>query len=348
MIILAVDTSCDETSAAIVDGVRVLSNVVSSQVRYHKKFGGVVPFLAQRLHKERIDSVVELAISRAGCTRRDIQALAVTYGPGLAPALQVGISHMQALAAELTVPLYGINHMVGHLASCLAQVGKRSVPVEVFPALGVLVSGGHSEFVVIPKIGQYHIVGETLDDALGEAYDKVAKMLGLGYPGGKLVSHLAKTGNKDRFTLPIPMRYSKDCNLSYSGLKNAVRLLIDSEQTSGSLSATTIADICATFEEVAQASLLIKLERALREHEVKSLLVAGGVAANTVLRGKVRRIAKAFGVSVLFPAAPRLCGDNAAMIGVAASLEIAAGKQPIEVDMLDRVPGLRIDEGSFV
>ncbi|MEI6477915.1 MAG: tRNA (adenosine(37)-N6)-threonylcarbamoyltransferase complex transferase subunit TsaD [bacterium] len=342
MIILAIDTSCDETSVAVVDGRRILSNVVSSQIRYHRKFGGVVPFLAQRLHKERIDSVLELAVERSGLSWNQIEAIAVTQGPGLAPALQVGIEKARDLSARHNLPLYAINHMAGHIASCLAQTGSRK-PEVTYPALAVLVSGGHSELVLMKSFGDFQVIGETLDDALGEAYDKVAIMLGLGYPGGRLVAKLAKEGNPDAFPLPIAMRYSKDLNLSYSGLKNAVRLvtLACKEESGGALTATQINDICASFQNVAQQSLLVKVEKALKDHpEVSSILLAGGVAANAELRRRLRSLAKKYQLSFHVPANLKLCTDNAAMIGVAASLGIENTLQPSAPEAIDRKPGL--------
>ncbi len=345
MKILAIDTSCDETSAAVVNDRRILSNVISSQVRFHKKYGGVVPFLAQRLHKERIDAVVELALQRAGCGMSDIDALAVTYGPGLAPALQVGIETARTLALSHTLPLYPINHMAGHIASCFAQTGSR-VPADLeLPALAVLVSGKHSDLVYFERFGEFTILGQTLDDAIGEAYDKIARMLGLGYPGGRIVAKLAEEGDPTRFALPIPMQNSGDLNLSYSGLKNAARLVIEAarEAAGGELDRQTICDICAIFEEVAQKSLLLKVESALRQRpEVRTVLLGGGVAANVALRRRLRSLARQYDVQLVVPANLKLCTDNAAMIGVAASMAIEEGAKPVEPGSVDRVPGLAL------
>jgi N6-L-threonylcarbamoyladenine synthase len=341
MIILAIDTSCDETSVAVTQGLTILSNVISSQVRFHKKFGGVVPFLAQRLHRERIDSVVELALQRAGVGVEEIEAIAVTYGPGLAPALQVGLETAEALRRKLSIPLYAINHMAGHIASCFAGKAKPELP-----ALAILVSGGHTEWVYMKSFTEVEVVGATLDDALGEAYDKVAKMLGLGYPGGKLVSKLALEGDSSAYTLPVAMQYSKDLNISYSGLKNAVRLLIE-ELKGGHHQATIdrqqICDVCATFEDVAQKALLIKVEKALIAYpETKTLLLAGGVSANNELRKRLRTLAKKMGINLVVPPNLRLCTDNAAMIGLAAYLGIELGQQPVNTEKLDRVPNLSL------
>lgn len=348
MIILGIDTSCDETSVAVVNNNRVLSNVISSQVRYHKKYGGVVPMLAGRLHEERIDSVVELALRRADVSRHDLEAVGVTYGPGLAPALQVGIAKAKALAASLTLPLYPVNHMAGHIASCVTQVGSKPVPELSYPFLSLLVSGSHTELVVCKKWGEFQIIGQNLDDALGEAYDKVARMLGLGYPGGKVAAELAQQGSP-LYELPIPMLRSGDLNFSYSGLKNAVRLLIEELKTKngdGFLTRQQILDISASFEEVAHASVVKKVEKALSSFpETRQLLVGGGVAANQVLRRKLRSLARPFEVEVLFPTAANLCSDNGAMIAVAAWMNIEAGQKPAEPSSIDRVPYLSLEEG---
>ena len=342
MFILAIDTSCDETSVAVTQGVRVISNVVSSQVRYHKKFGGVVPFLAQRLHSERIASVVKLALQRAKVSVAHIDAIAVTYGPGLAPALQVGIEYAKKSAQEENKPLYAVDHMAGHMAACLAQVGNRQLPAVHYPLLAVLVSGGHSELVRVNSWGNWSVIGQTVDDALGEAYDKVAKMLGLGYPGGKLVSKLAESGNENAYSLPVAMLRSGNLNLSFSGLKNAVRLLIES--LGKEPSRQQIIDVCASFEQVAQKSLVLKVEAALQSESYGTVLLAGGVAANNALRHKMRTLCAEYGVTLRLPTNKTLCTDNAAMIGVAAYLGICSGQQPTSIKLLDRIPGLTLGE----
>lgn len=348
MNILAIDTSCDETSIAVTYGYRVLSNVVSSQVRQHRQYGGIVPFLAQRLHKERIEAVVTIAVERAKLTWQDIGAIAVTYGPGLAPALEVGLEYAKKLSKEHNLPLYGVDHMAGHIASCYAQVGSKQPKIEM-PCLALLVSGGHTELVYFEKFGIFQIIGQTLDDALGEAYDKLAKMLGLGYPGGRLVSQRAFLGDSGHYSLPIPLQYSKDLNFSFSGLKNAARLLILAvKQDRSELTEQEINDICASFERVAQESVLLKVEKALKAYpEVKTLLLGGGVAANKVLRRKLRILLKKYRVKFAMPLNMKLCTDNAAMIGVAAGLGIKAGQKPVLPGNLDRKPGLSLEESSL-
>jgi len=341
MKILSIDTSCDETSVAVTEGVRVLSNTISSQVRYHKKYGGVVPMLAGRLHAERIESVIAESLQTAGITEIELEAIAVTYGPGLAPALQVGIATATAWAERLDLPLYGVNHMKGHIVGCFAQVGSKMAPLPKYPALVVLMSGSHSELVRMDSFTEYHILGQTLDDALGEAYDKVGRMLGLGYPGGKLVAKLAQQGNSTVYSLPIPMQRSGNLNLSYSGLKNAVRLLIDEEKP---LNLEKTANIAASFERSAQQSVVDKVKKALAEYpDTQQLLLGGGVAANSNLRSNLRAVAKEFEIPFLTPPNLKLCTDNAGMIGVAAYFGIEAGQQPVEEIPLDRVPYLSLE-----
>lgn len=331
---LAIDTSCDDTSVAITEGNTVLANIISSQVKDHAVFGGVVPFLAQRLHRERINAVIELAFRESGTDWGSIDALAVTYGPGLAPALEVGIQKAEELAEVHGLPLYAINHMAGHIASCFTD------KLPEFSLMSLLLSGGHSELVLLEDFSNITILGQTLDDALGEAYDKVARMVGLGYPGGRALAERAAIGNPEAYELPIPMLRSGDLNLSYSGLKNAVRLLV-LEQTE--LTEVVINDIAASFERVAQASVLKKVEKALETYpEVRQLAFGGGVAANTVLREKLRVLCEVRDVELLVPATMSLCADNAAMIGIAASFGIEAGLQPVTAK-IDRTPYLSLE-----
>lgn len=350
MIFLSIDTSCDETSVALTNGQQILSNVISSQVKEHGRFGGVVPMLAQRLHKERIDRVIALALQRAHCLPADVKAVAVTYGPGLAPALQVGIEAAKKCSLEYIVPLYAVDHMLGHLFSPFGQVGSNKPPTIIAPLLAVLVSGGHTELIRMIKVGQYEVVGETVDDALGEAYDKVAVMLGLGYPGGQALAILAENGRPDRYNLPIPMQQSCNLNLSYSGLKTATRVLIKhlKEEYGEALPEPIIKNVAASFQYVAQRALLLKIERALVQYsDTKMLVLAGGVAANTVLRAQVRLLAVQRGLVVAMPRSKRMSADNAAMIGVAAWFHQQAGQLPANLALLDRNPSLRVDQSAL-
>lgn len=337
MTFLAIDTSCDETSVAVTEKTTIRANVISSQVKEHAEFGGVVPFLAQRLHRERIEAVIELAFREAKTAWNDIDAIAVTYGPGLAPALEVGLETAQKLAETHQKPLYAINHMAGHIASVYTVVEPK------YPLLALLLSGGHSEMVLVQSFGDFKIIGQTLDDALGEAYDKVAKMLGLGYPGGRLLAEAAQRGNPEAYELPIPMKNSGDLNLSYSGLKNAVRLLINDL---GELDNQKVADVAACFERVAQESVMMKLKKALQQNpEVNQLAFGGGVAANTVLREKLRRVCEEHSVELLIPENMALCTDNAAMIGLAAWFGIGAGLQAT-TGRVERVPYLSLNDNT--
>ncbi len=345
MKILAVDTSCDETSIAVTEGRTVLSNVVSSQVRQHRTFGGVVPFLAQRLHRERIDAVAELALKRAGCTWSDIECLAVTYGPGLAPALEVGIAWVRTKAGAHQLPVLAVNHMQGHVASVAARPSRRDTPL-TFPLIACLVSGGHSEFAYFEHdLRQAVLVGQTLDDALGEAYDKVAVMLGLGYPGGAALAQLARDGDPNRVPLPVPLETYKDCTLSYSGLKTAVKRTVAATPL---LSRQEAADIAASFERRAQEHAVSRLERAVAAFpHVEQVVLAGGVAANTELRKRARALARRRKVALALPPSKRMATDNAAMVGIAAWYLIQAGQPFCDVSKLERVPYLNLDETLF-
>ncbi|MFM7088106.1 MAG: tRNA (adenosine(37)-N6)-threonylcarbamoyltransferase complex transferase subunit TsaD [Candidatus Paceibacterota bacterium] len=322
--ILAIDTSCDETSVAVTAGTRVLSNKISSQIEFHKKWGGVVPSIARTMHNENIDIVVTEALKAAKTKLEDIDAIAVTQGPGLAIALEVGIRKAKELSLKIGKPLIAINHMEGHIYSTLAQnkTGKPKIEY-IFPMLALLVSGGHTELVLMKDHGEYTIVGRTLDDAVGEAYDKVARMLELGYPGGPIIEELAKEGDKDAYPFPIPMIRHRTCDFSYSGLKTSVLYLtqkILTPETTKAERQKITRDIAACFQKAAIESLVRKTEIALvdlKNLEIKDILLAGGVSANMALRKEFRKI---FGKEyrLHYPTSKKLYGDNAAMIGVAA------------------------------
>lgn len=226
MKILAIDTSCDETSVAITNNDNIISNKISSQIEFHKKWGGVVPSIARSMHEQNIDFVVKEALKHAKLELKDIDVFAVTRGPGLAIALEVGIKKIKEFVNEYKKPVIAINHMEGHIYSALSHNAKGNPKIEyTFPLIAILVSGGHSEIVLMKDHGSYEILGKTLDDAVGEAYDKVARMLELGYPGGPMIENLAKDGDETRFPLPIPMTKTRNTELSYSGLKTAVLYL---------------------------------------------------------------------------------------------------------------------------
>src|SRR3989338_8488821 len=343
-LILAIDTSCDETCAAVTQGRKVLSNVVASQINIHQKYGGAVPHLAKRAHQAKIEFVVKEATTRSLLADRQgdssLDAIAVTVGPGLAPALEVGIDYAKKLALKWHKPLIAINHMEGHLLSSLAQPntpGCRNIPPR--GGIGLLVSGGHTQLILVKKIGQYQLLGETLDDAAGEALDKLAKMLKLGYPGGPIIEALAKNGNPDSIKLPIPMQYSKNLNFSFSGLKTAALYLISPRgERSFHPGVEFIYDMCAGFQKAIAVSLTTKLKKAIDQYQPKALLLGGGVFANLYLRRQVRSAAKP--LPVFIPYSKKLFTDNAAMIAIAAYYKFLKKDFVKDIDRLDRQPNL--------
>ena len=349
MNILAIDTSCDETSAAVLEDRKVLSNVIASQVDLHKKWGGVVPDIARRAHTEHIDSVVKEALARARLSEGDIDLFAATYGPGLAIALEVGLKKAQQMAITNERPLAPINHMEGHLLSPFALNSRgnhpKPPPEDSMPSIGLLVSGGHTELILIKGFGSYTLLGETLDDAVGEAFDKVAKMLELGYPGGPIISEFAKKGSPGKFSLPIPMERSGDLNFSYSGLKTACLYKLEDtrKQLKGKPIASWTYDFTADFVESVVVSLILKLEMAVEEYSPKGILLGGGVISNVHLRHRIRSAMRTYDVPVYQPYSPLLYTDNAAMIGIAAyymhkgnSSKIAT--DPSDIARIDRDP----------
>lgn len=340
MYILAIDTSCDETSVAISRDDTILSNVISSQIELHKKWGGVVPSIAQRAHKERIDLAIAEALKRAGLKLDNIDVFAVTYGPGLAIALEVGVNKAKELAKKYGQPLVAVNHMVGHIYANLAKTktGKAALDSIEYPTLALLVSGGHTELVLVKAAFDFKIVGQTLDDAMGEAYDKVAKMLNLGYPGGPIIDRLAKEGDAYAYGFPIPMKTSKDLNFSFSGLKTAVLYKIrDCKPTR-----KETVDIAASFQRVAFESVILKLIQAVKKYQIKQVLLGGGVVSNTAFRKAIRQTLKPLGVKVYYPNLKKLCADNAAMIAVAAYYQAKRGYFVKNLGSLDRDPVARI------
>ena len=349
MKILAIDTSCDETSVAVTEDDRMIANKVSSQIEFHKKYGGVMPTLARRLHEEQIDFVVQEAIKGARTTLEKIDVFAVTYGPGLAIALEVGLAKAKELALKYQKPLVGVNHMEGHLYSALAHNAKGNPKIEyAFPLLALLVSGGHTEIVLMRDHGVYEKLGQTLDDAVGEAFDKVARMLELGYPGGPMIEELAKRGDAKRFPLPIPMSKEKTLDMSYSGLKTAVLYLtkkVFTENMEPKVKSQMICDIAASFQKSAFDSIILKTRRALEqisaETPVRDIVLGGGVSANGMLR---KRLRKEFGKKyrLHYPTSKKLYGDNAGMIGVAAYHNAVRGKFVKDIEKLDRDPNLSL------
>lgn len=326
--VLAIDTSCDDTAAAVVQGTTILSNIIASQTQLHKPYGGVFPTVAKQAHKENIAPVVALALKRARVQWSEIEAIAVTQGPGLAPALEVGIAYAQELAQQHTLPLIPVNHLEGHLLSVLAQPQRRSKKLTStqpqFPALGLVISGGHSLFVLIKDIGEYEILGSTIDDAAGEALDKIGRMLGLGYPAGPVIEVFAHKGNPRAYEFPLPMTTSGDFNVSFSGMKTFARNLITKlTEKNRSLTKQEIYDFCASIQYAIFRHIMYKLSKILLKHEVEEIWLGGGVAANITLRKTLRQTAKPLRVRV--PYTTRLTQDNAAMIGVVAALKLQQG-----------------------
>ena len=308
--ILAVESSCDETSVAVLKNEKeLLSNIIASQVESHKRFGGVVPEVASRHHVEVVTLCIKDALSEAGITAEQLDAVAVTYGPGLVGALLVGMAAAKAFAWAHGLPLIPVNHMAGHL------MAAREVQELEYPLLALLVSGGHTELVYVSEPGNYRIVGETRDDAVGEAYDKVGRVMGLTYPAGREIDELAHKG-KDVYDFPRAMIKEDHLEFSFSGLKSAFINLHHNAEQKGDVLIKE--DLCASFQAAVLDILLAKTKKALERYPVKTLVVAGGVAANQGLRERLAE--EITDVDVFIPPL-RLCGDNAGMIALAAAIE---------------------------
>lgn len=336
--ILAIETSCDETSAAVVeDGIYIRSNIVSSQVDLHRRFGGVVPEVASRRHLELINGVLAEALDEAGVSFSALDAVAVTYGPGLAGALLVGLAAAKALSFALEVPLIAVNHLEGHIyANFLAE---PSLP---FPLVCLVVSGGHTDLILLERHGSYRLVGKTRDDAAGEAFDKIARVLGLSYPGGPAIDRLAREGNPRAVRFPRAYLEEGTFDFSFSGLKTAVANYLQREKEREN--PLNSADIAASFQEAVVEVLVEKTFQAAREFGARAVLVAGGVAANSRLRALLRERSLQLALPVFYPP-PALCTDNAAMIGCAAYYKFMRGDfAPLT---LNAVPNLRIGEEKY-
>ena len=344
--ILGIETSCDETAAAVIrrypDGSgEIISNIVLSQIDDHAPYGGVVPEIAARVHIRHLDRLVAQAMAEAGITYHMLDGVAATAGPGLLGGVIIGLTTAKAIAMAHDKPLLAINHLEGHALT------PRLLGPCPFPYLLLLISGGHTQFQLVEGVGRYRRLGTTIDDALGEAFDKTAKLLGLGYPGGPLVEQYARNGNPQRFDFPRPLKGRKDCNFSFSGLKTAVR---EAVQNLGHLSEQDIADVCASFETAVAETLQDRLKMAFAtfreaypEVREPALIVAGGVAANATLKSVMTTSAKTFGFKLIVPPAA-LCTDNAAMIAWAGAERLALGL----VDGLDFMARARwpLDEVS--
>jgi N6-L-threonylcarbamoyladenine synthase len=314
MLILGIESSCDETGLALYDATagKLLAHAVHSQVAMHEAYGGVVPELASRDHIRRLVPLARGVMGQAGNRLEDLGAIAYTQGPGLAGALLAGAAFAHGLAFALGVPAIGVHHMEGHLLSPLLSARPPT-----FPFVALLVSGGHTQLMKVAEPGSYELLGETLDDAAGEAFDKTAKLLGLGYPGGPAVSKLAESGVPGRHKLPRPMINSDDLDFSFSGLKTAVLTLVRGKEPDPQFHA----DVARAFVDAAVEVLVAKCVKALQKTGMKSLVVAGGVGANKQLRAALGEAAEKVGFEVFYPE-PELCTDNGAMIACAAALSL--------------------------
>jgi N6-L-threonylcarbamoyladenine synthase len=382
MRILSIDTSCDETSVSVTNGMTILSNVIWSQASLHAKFGGVFPSLAKRMHEERIDWVIEkslktafpkpLSINHQSLIIENIDAVAVTAGPGLAIALEVGIKKAKEISEKYHIPLISVNHIEGHVLSCLAQPRNSKMqipnlkqgskfqipnyplstihfPPPTVPALGIVTSGGHTQVILMEGIGIYNILASTVDDALGEALDKAARMLGLGYPGGPILEKLAILGNPDKYELPTPLAgQEKRMVFSYSGLKTALyRKIEEIKLNNKELGKKDIEDLAAVFQKTAFNHFIRVLDWMIVNNKVgkaKDMFAGGGVMANLELRKRLRKLAIKHSLKIHFPYTKKLYGDNAGMIGVAAYFKANAGKFEKDLEKVDRSPNAKIDQ----
>ena len=333
--ILAIESSCDETAAAVVkNGREVLSNVISSQIALHTLYGGVVPEIASRKHIEKINQVIEEALTEANMELGQMDAIGVTYGPGLVGALLVGVAEAKAISYATGIPLVGVHHIEGHVSANYIEHPELEPPF-----LCLIVSGGHTHLVIVKEYGEYEIIGRTHDDAAGEAYDKVARAIGLGYPGGPKVDKLSKEGNPAAIAFPRAQVEGCPYDFSFSGLKSAVlNYLHHAEQTGEEINR---ADVAASFQAAVVDVLVDKTLQAAKEYGIDKIALAGGVASNSALRAGMEAACKKAGKTLYFPS-PIYCTDNAAMIGAAAYYEYKKGVRH-GLD-LNAVPNLKIGQ----
>ena len=333
--ILAIESSCDETAAAVVkNGREVLSNIISSQIELHKLYGGVVPEIASRKHIEKINPVIREALAEAGMKLEDMDAIGVTYGPGLVGALLVGVAAAKAISYAKNIPLVGVHHIEGHISANYIE-NKDLEP----PFLGMVVSGGHTHLVMVKDYGKYEILGKTRDDAAGEAIDKVARALGLGYPGGPKIDKLAKEGNPQAIAFPRAHVADAPLDFSFSGLKSSVLNYINSCEMKHQ--EICRADVAASFQAAVVDAIVSHTIEAAKTYHIDKVALAGGVASNSALRQAMKEKCEAAGLKFYYPS-PILCTDNAAMIGCAAYYEYLAGTRH-GLD-LNAVPNLKIGQ----
>jgi N6-L-threonylcarbamoyladenine synthase len=347
MLVLGIESSCDETAAAVVeDGLRIRSNVIASQIATHKKFGGVVPELASREHLEKIEGVVAEALQQAGVTYANIDGLAVTQGPGLVGSLLVGINFAKAIAFAANKPIVGVNHIEGHVYSVAFEF-----PPPQYPALALIVSGGHTNLFLLPEAEKYKLIGRTRDDAAGEAFDKVSKLIGLGYPGGPVIDRLAARGN--RRAIIFPLAEIKDeahkLDFSFSGLKTAVLRQVRENNIAPVIDldnpSAQILDLCASFQNAVVRALVRSLRKAAEQHQPKTIILAGGVACNSELRAAVKQLADELRVPAYIPS-PIFTTDNAAMIAAAGYPKLQRGESAswdMSADVSLRLPNVDVE-----
>ena len=333
--ILAIESSCDETAAAVVkNGREVLSNIISSQIALHTLYGGVVPEIASRKHIEKINQVIEAALAEAKMTLEDMTVVAVTYGPGLVGALLVGVAEAKAIAYGAKKPLVGVHHIEGHVSANFIEHPDLEPPF-----VCLIVSGGHTHLVIVRDYGEFEIIGRTMDDAAGEAFDKVARAVGLGYPGGPKVDRAAKEGNPHAIEFPRARVGGSEYDFSFSGMKSAVLNYINQAQMKGE--AISVPDLCASFQNAVVDVLVSRAVAAAKEFGYDKLAIAGGVASNSALREGMRKACEREGLKLYYPS-PIYCTDNAAMIGAAAYYEYINGARA-GWD-LNAVPNLKLGE----
>ncbi|MEN9464497.1 MAG: tRNA ((37)-N6)-threonylcarbamoyltransferase complex transferase subunit TsaD [Pseudomonadota bacterium] len=334
MKVLGIESSCDETGIALYDTERgLLAHRIYSQIAVHAQYGGVVPELASRDHIRKVTPLIQEVLAEAEVSLKELDGVAYTEGPGLVGALMVGALVGRSLAWALDIPALGVHHMEGHLLAPMLEADRPA-----FPFIALLVSGGHTQLLRVDGIGRYVLLGESLDDAAGESFDKAAKMLGLPYPGGPALSQLAERGDDQRFAFPRPMTDRPGLDFSFSGLKTQVRTTILTQANDGVLAEQDKANIAACFQAAVVDTLVLKCQRALKQEQVKRLIIAGGVGANKRLRAELKQAVEKLGGQVFYPRL-ELCTDNGAMIAYAGAQRLLAGQRSgLEVQVVPRWP----------